>query len=205
MRGVIVGSILIVVMMWMMLTFHPMQGAATRWYQNLFAGIFVTVFGFLFVTVAGRISGLLGNSSNPISGMSIATLMATCAIFLLAGWTAPNYQVLALMIGGVVCIAAAIAGATSQDLKTGYLVGSTPYWQQMGLLIGVTVSTLAIGTTLNLMNKGLEKYIPQQINVNMQALPAGVKIERPTFTYKDKTYTLLNSLGSHEVPDGEYL
>lgn len=163
MRSVIVGSILIVVMMWMLLTFHPMKGAGTLWYQNLFAAIFVVVFGFLFVTVASRISGLLGNSSNPISGMSIATLMATCAIFLLAGWTAPNYAVLALMIGGVVCIASAIAGATSQDLKTGFLVGSTPFWQQMGLLIGVTVSTVAIGGTLNLMNKGLEKYIPTEI------------------------------------------
>src|SRR5208337_4073158 len=112
MKWVILGSILIIVMMWVLLTFHPMQGAATLWYQNLFAGIFVVVFGFLFVTVASRISGLLGNSSNPISGMSIATLMATCAIFFLAGWTAPNYAVLALMIGGVVCIAAAIAGAT---------------------------------------------------------------------------------------------
>ena len=110
----------------------------------LFAAFFVVVFGFLFVTVAGRISGLLGNSSNPISGMSIATLMATCAIFFLAGWTSANYAVLALMIGGVVCIAAAIAGATSQDLKTGYLVGATPFWQQMGLLVGVTVSTVAI-------------------------------------------------------------
>ncbi|HEY1484408.1 MAG TPA: oligopeptide transporter, OPT family, partial [Candidatus Acidoferrum sp.] len=124
MKWVVTGSILIVVMMWILLTFHPMQGAETRWYQNLFAGVFVVVFGFLFVTVAGRISGLLGNSSNPISGMSIATLMATCAIFFVAGWTAPNYAVLALMIGGVTCIAAAIAGATSQDLKTGYLVGA---------------------------------------------------------------------------------
>src|SRR5208337_2639462 len=104
-----------------------------------------------------------------------------------------------------VCIAAAIAGATSQDLKTGYLVGSTPFWQQMGLLIGVTVSTLAIGTTLNLMNKGLEKYIPTQIPVNVQSLPAGVKVEQSSFVYKGKTYTLINSLGSHEIPDGEYL
>jgi len=115
MRWVIVGSIVIIAMMWVLLTFHPMQGAETRWYQNLLAGVFVVVFGFLFVTVAGRISGLLGNSSNPVSGMSIATLMATCAIFFVAGWTAPNYSVLALMIGGVVCTAAAIAGATSQD------------------------------------------------------------------------------------------
>jgi putative OPT family oligopeptide transporter len=205
MRWVIVGSILIIAMMWVLLTFHPMPGAATQWYQNLFAGVFVVVFGFLFVTVAGRISGLLGNSSNPVSGMSIATLMATCAIFFLAGWTAPNYAVLALMIGGVVCTAAAIAGATSQDLKTGYLVGSTPFWQQMGLLIGVTVSTVAIGATLNLMNKGLEKYIPSPIPVNIQALPSGVKIERDTFTYQHKNYALINSLGSHEIPDGEYL
>jgi putative OPT family oligopeptide transporter len=205
MKWVITGSILIVVMMWILLTFHPMQGAETRWYQNLFAGVFVVVFGFLFVTVAGRISGLLGNSSNPISGMSIATLMATCAIFFVAGWTAPNYAVLALMIGGVTCIAAAIAGATSQDLKTGYLVGATPFWQQMGLLVGVTISTIAIGATLNLMNKGLERYLPTQIVVNIQSLPAGVKVERETFAYQGKNYELINSLGSHEIPDGEYL
>jgi putative OPT family oligopeptide transporter len=205
MRWVILGSIVIVAMMWVLLTFHPMKGAGTLWYQNLFAGIFVVVFGFLFVTVASRISGLLGNSSNPISGMSIATLMATCAIFLLAGWTAPNYAVLALMIGGVVCIAAAIAGATSQDLKTGFLVGATPFWQQMGLLIGVTISTVAIGATLNLMNKGLEKYIPTQIPVSISALPSGVKVERNNFTYREKNYVLINSLGSREIPDGEYL
>jgi putative OPT family oligopeptide transporter len=205
MRTVLLGSLVIVVMMWVLLTFHPMQGAETRWYQNVFAGVFVVIFGFLFVTVAGRISGLLGNSSNPISGMSIATLMATCAIFFVAGWTAPNYQVLALMIGGVVCIAAAIAGATSQDLKTGYLVGATPFWQQMGLLVGVTVSTFAIGTTLNLMNQGLEKYIPTQIAVNVQSLPAGVKVERDAFVYHGKTYALINALSSHEIADGEYL
>jgi putative OPT family oligopeptide transporter len=205
MRIVVLGTVVIMVMMWILLTFHPIKGAQTSWWQNLFAGVFVVVFGFLFVTVAGRISGLLGNSSNPISGMSIATLMATCAIFFVAGWTAPNYQVLALMIGGVVCIAAAIAGATSQDLKTGYLVGATPFWQQMGLLIGVTVSTLAIGTTLNLMNKGLEKYLPTEIPVNIQTLPSGVKVERDSFVYHGKNYTLINSLGSHEIPDGEYL
>ncbi len=205
MRWVILGSILIVAMMWVMLTFHPMQGAETRWYQNLFAAVFVVVFGFLFVTVASRISGLLGNSSNPISGMSIATLMATCAIFFVAGWTAPNYAVLALMIGGVVCIAAAIAGATSQDLKTGYLVGATPFWQQMGLLVGVTISTVAIGVTLNIMNKGLEKYLPTQIPVNLESLPTGVKIERDNFSFKGENYKLINALGSHEIPDGEYL
>ena len=205
MRWVIAGSAVIIAMIWVLLSFFPIQGAQTYWYQNLFAAVFVVVFGFLFVTVAGRISGLLGNSSNPISGMSIATLMATCAIFFVAGWTSPKYSVLALMIGGIVCIAAAIAGATSQDLKTGYLVGSTPFWQQMGLLVGVTVSTVAIGATLNLMNKGLERYIPTQIPVNIQALPAGVKVERDVFEYHGKSYVLINSLGSHEIPDGDYL
>src|SRR5438477_3807742 len=199
MRTVVIGSVVIIAMMWVLLTFHPIEGAATRWYQNLLASVFVVVFGFLFVTVAGRISGLLGNSSNPISGMSIATLMATCAIFFVAGWTASNYAVLALMIGGVVCIAAAIAGATSQDLKTGYLVGATPVRQQYALLIGVTVSTLAIGATLNLMNKGLEKYIPSQIPVNIASLPPGVKVEQNSFIYHGKSYTLINSLGSHEI------
>ena len=204
-RTVIIGSLVIVVMMWIMLTFHPMKGADTAWYQNLLAAVFVVVFGFLFVTVAARISGLLGNSSNPVSGMSIATLMATCAIFFVAGWTAPNYAVLALMIGGVVCTAAAIAGATSQDLKTGYLVGSTPVRQQMGLLFGVTVSTIAIGATLNLMNTGLQKYVPAQIPLNVQSLPTGVKIERDSYTYQGKTYALINALGSGVIPDGEYL
>src|SRR6202041_1302473 len=145
------------------------------------------------------------NSSNPVSGMSIATLMATCGIFFAAGWTAPNYAVLALAIGGGVCIAAAIAGATSQDLKTGYLVGSTPWKQQLGLLIGVTVSTIGVGGTLNLMNTGLERYIPTRLPVNISALPTGVQIERNSFTYQGKSYILINSLGSHEIPDGEYL
>jgi hypothetical protein len=109
------------------------------------------------------------------------------------------------MIGGVVCTAAAIAGATSQDLKTGYLVGATPRLQQLGLLVGVTVSTIAIGTTLSLMNKGLEKYIPTEIPVNLQALPEGVKVERDAFTHLGKKFVLINALSSHEIPDGEYL
>ena len=205
MRTVIAASAVIIVMLWVLLTFHPMKGASTLWWQNLFAAVFIVVFGFLFVTVASRISGLLGNSSNPVSGMSIATLMATCAIFFVSGWTAPNYAALALMIGGVVCIAAAIAGATSQDLKTGYLVGATPNRQQVALLIGVTVSTFAIGATLNLMNVGLEKYVPTQIAVNISALPSGVKIERDNFEYRGKSYTLINALSSGVIPDGEYL
>jgi len=208
MKTLVLGSAVIIVLMWALLTFLPIQGASTHWYQNVLAGIFVVVFGFLFVTVASRISGLLGNSSNPVSGMSIATLMATCAIFFLAGWTAPNYSVLALVIGGVVCTAAAIAGATSQDLKTGYLVGATPYLQQWGLLVGVTVSTAAIAVTLNLMNAGLQSYqnLPQPMSVNLASLPsAGLKVERPTYEHEGKIYVLINALGSPKLPDGEYL
>ena len=205
MSWVVAGSAVIIVLLFVLLTVAPVKGTNTTWYQNLLAGILVVIFGFLFVTVASRISGLLGNSSNPVSGMSIGTLMATCAIFLLAGWTAPSYSVLALTIGGSVCIAAAIAGATSQDLKTGYLVGATPVRQQWGLLVGVTVSTFAIGITLGLMNKGLEKYIPTQIPINVQALPAGVKVERDAFEHHGKNYVLINALGSAQVPDGEYL
>ena len=88
MRIVVFGSLVIVAMMWALLTFRPIPGAQTGACANLIAAIFVVVFGFLFVTVSSRIGGLIGNSSNPISGMTIATLMATCAMFLVAGWTA---------------------------------------------------------------------------------------------------------------------
>ncbi len=167
-RVVLIGSVVIIAMMWALLTFKPIPGAQTGLFSNLIAAIFVVVFGFLFVTVASRISGLIGNSSNPISGMTIATLMATCAMFLVIGWTASAYAVLALTIGGVVCIASAIAGATSQDLKTGYLVGATPVAQQIALVVGVAVSSLAIGGTLILMNLGLAQYKANKIPINLE-------------------------------------
>jgi len=204
-KVVLVGSLVLVVMVWALLTFKPIPGAQTGVFSNLIASIFVIVFGFLFVTVASRISGLIGNSSNPISGMTIATLMATCAVFLVVGWTAGPYTVLALTIGGVVCIASAIAGATSQDLKTGYLVGATPVAQQIGLVIGVMVSAFAIGGTLILMNVGLAQYKPMQLPINMQQLPEGVHVEADHHDYHGKDYVLLNALGSHEVADGKYL
>jgi putative OPT family oligopeptide transporter len=118
----------------------PMQG-------NFFAAILVIVFGFLFVTVSSRITGLIGTSSNPISGMTIATLILTCLMFVALGWTGNPYGPIALCVGAVVCIAAAEAGGTSQDLKTGYLVGATPYYQQIGLVIGVVTSAGVIGWT----------------------------------------------------------
>ena len=107
----------------------------------------------IFVTVSSRIVGLIGSSSNPISGMTIATLILTCTIFVALGWTGDAYSPIALCVGAIVCIAAANAGATSQDLKTGYIVGATPIYQQIGLVIGVLASALIIGfTTLYLNN-----------------------------------------------------
>ena len=205
MRFVLTGSAVLLAMMWAFLKFKPVPGAQTGAFANLIAAIFVIVFGFLFVTVASRISGLIGNSSNPISGMTIATLMATCAVFLVIHWTANAYAVLALTIGGVVCIAAAIAGATSQDLKTGFLVGATPYYQQLSLVVGVAVSAFAIGGTLILMNIGLAQYKPVQIPLNINDLPSGVERQDNAFQHEGKTYVLVNALGSGVVPDGKYL
>ncbi|HEV2523432.1 MAG TPA: oligopeptide transporter, OPT family [Candidatus Acidoferrales bacterium] len=205
MRFVLIGSVVLLAMMWALLRFKPVPGAQTGAFANLIAAIFVIVFGFLFVTVASRISGLIGNSSNPISGMTIATLMATCAVFLVIHWTANAYAVLALTIGGVVCIASAIAGATSQDLKTGYLVGATPYQQQIALIIGVLVSAFAIGGTLILMNIGLAQYKPLQVPLNIDNLPSGVERQDNSFQHEGKTYVLVNAIGSREVPDGKYL
>lgn len=115
---------------------------------NFLSALMIVVFGFFFVTVSSRIVGLIGSSSNPISGMTIATLMATSLIFVGLGWTGDFYQPMALVVGSIVCIASANAGATSQDLKTGYILGATPLKQQLALLIGVLVSVAVIGLTL---------------------------------------------------------
>jgi len=119
---------------------------------RLLLAVLIIVFGFFFVTVASRIVGLIGSSSNPISGMTIATLMATCLLFAAIGWTDDVYQPMALCVGGIVCIAAANAGATSQDLKTGFLVGATPRYQQIGLMIGAIASSLVIGLTVKVLD-----------------------------------------------------
>lgn len=145
MTVVIIGSILLVFFM----TLIPNIPT------NFLSALMIVVFGFFFVTVSSRIVGLIGASSNPISGMTIATLMAVSLIFVGVGWTGDFYQPIALVVGSIVCIASAIAGATSQDLKTGYLVGATPYKQQIGLIIGVLISVVAIGFTLLLLERTL--------------------------------------------------
>jgi putative OPT family oligopeptide transporter len=198
------GAAVIVLLLWALLTFKPVPGAPTSAGNNLVASLLVVVFGFLFVTVSSRICGLIGTSANPVSGMTIATLMATCALFLAAGWTTPAYAVLALTIGGVVCIAAANAGATSQDLKTGFLVGATPSAQQLGLFAGVTASAVVIGLTLIGMNKGLERYEKIDLTIDLQQLPEGVVVEGSK-VHDGRSFTLLNVIGSKTVPEGKYL
>jgi len=205
MKFVLIGSVVLLAMIWALLTFKPIPGAGTGLLSNLAAAALVMVFGFLFVTVSCRICGLIGTSSNPVSGMTIATLMATCAMFLVRGWTATSYEALAITIGGVVAIAAANAGATSQDLKTGYLVGATPVNQQISLIVGVFVAAFFIGLTLIAMNKGLEKYTPNVIPINLAQLPDGVQVETQNYEHAGKTYVLVNALSSQVVPDGKYL
>jgi putative OPT family oligopeptide transporter len=131
---------------------------------NVLAAVLILVFGFFFATVSSRITGLIGSSSNPISGMTIATLILTCLLFVGLGWTGDVYSPIALSVGAIVCIAAANAGTTSQDLKTGYIVGATPLYQQLGLIIGVLASALVIGITTI--------YMHQVFGIGSAAVPA---------------------------------
>src|SRR5580698_8689161 len=179
MSVVIGGSVLLVLLMFAFLVFRPVPGAQVSVLANFAASILVVIFGFLFVTVSARIVGIVGSSASPVSGMTIATLMATAAIFLVKGWTAPAFGALAITIGGVVCIAASNAGDTSQDLKTGYLIGATPWKQQIAIMIGVIISIFSVGATLNAMNNNLEKFlrIQQPITMSLAQLPDGVQNE----------------------------
>ncbi len=219
------GSAVLVILMWAFLQFHPVPGAQVGALANLAAALLVIVFGFLFVTVSARIVGIVGSSASPVSGMTIATLMATAAIFLVRGWTAPAFGALAITIGGIVCIAASNAGDTSQDLKTGFLIGATPWKQQVAIMIGVIVSLFSIGTTLKAMNTGLETFQRMQkpIVFSLNALPDGVQNEGhfkrdhlslsshdaddPSRKEVDNAnqFILLNAIGSSTLEDGKYL
>ncbi|NCT75852.1 MAG: OPT family oligopeptide transporter [Chitinophagaceae bacterium] len=131
--------------------------------SKLLLGLLVIIFGAFFVTVASRIVGLIGSSNSPISGMTIATLMGTCLIFIAVKWTGHVYEPMALVVGSMICIAAANAGATSQDLKTGFLVGATPKYQQIALFVGAIVSSLAIGATIKLLDQPTAEMAKQGI------------------------------------------
>jgi putative OPT family oligopeptide transporter len=151
---IVVGGILVLIAMIMVLPQLHLQ-------FNLLGAILIIAFGFLFVTVSSRLTGEIGSSSNPISGMTVATLLLTCLIFLIVGWSGPSYYVTALSIGGIVCIAASNGGTTSQDLKTGFLVGATPKYQQVAILVGALASALILGPILLRLNDQSTVYVPQ--------------------------------------------
>ena len=143
-------------------------------FQKLLIGVLVLIFGALFVTVSSRIVGLIGSSNNPVSGMTIATVMGTSLIFIAVGWTGQAYEPLVLVVGGMICIAAANAGATSQDLKSGYLVGSTPRNQQIALFAGAIVSSIVIGITIKFLDKPTAEMAAQGVThlIGSEKFPA---------------------------------
>jgi len=157
-KTVIFGSIALVALM---AVFPQIPGDSIM--NKLLIGLLVVVFGFFFVTVSSRIVGIIGSSNNPISGMTIATIMGTALVFIAVGWTGKVYEPLALVVGGMICIAAANAGATSQDLKTGYIVGATPRHQQIALFIGAIVSSLVIGFTVKFLDTPTPEMAAQGI------------------------------------------
>lgn len=157
-KTVIIGSIALVALMAVL---PQIPGDSIL--NKLLIGILVVVFGFFFVTVSSRIVGIIGSSSNPISGMTIATLMGTALIFIAVGWTGKVFEPMALVVGSMICIAAANAGATSQDLKTGYIVGATPKYQQIALFVGAIVSSIAIGFTIQILDQPTAEMAAQGI------------------------------------------
>lgn len=170
-----IGSLALILLM-ALLPNIPGDGIMSK----LLIGVLVIVFGFFFVTVASRIVGIIGSSNSPISGMTIATIMGTALVFIGVGWTGKVFEPMALVVGSLVCIAAANAGATSQDLKTGYLIGATPRYQQLALFIGVVVSSLVIGATVLFLDNptaemramGIEHAIGEKFNAPQATLMA---------------------------------
>jgi len=158
-KVVIIGSVILVIL----LVLLPQIPSAGGFGGKLLLGLLIMVFGFLFVTVSSRIVGLIGTSSNPISGMTIATIMGTCLVFIAFGMVGKSYEPIVLVVGGIICIAAANAGGTSQDLKTGYIVGATPKSQQLALIIGAVVSSIVIGLTVTVLDHPTKDMVAKGI------------------------------------------
>jgi putative OPT family oligopeptide transporter len=148
---------------------------------KLIGAIFITIFSFFFVTVSSRLVGLVGSSSNPASGMTIATLLGTSLIFLSLGWTDTSGMIAAMTVGAVVCIAICSAGDISQDLKTGYLVGATPYYQQISEFIGLIAAALFIGLTLNILKPDIlsGELLAPQANLMAMVVQGVLRQELP--------------------------
>jgi putative OPT family oligopeptide transporter len=186
---------------------------ATPLHMNLLGALLILVFGFLFSTVSSRLTGEVGSSSNPLSGMAVATLLFTCLIFLLMGWTGGRYYVTALSIGAIVCVAASNAGTTSQDLKTGYLVGATPRYQQYAILAGALASALVLGPILLKLNDAGTVYVPAaQVapGVKLDAAAASTltetaQLQGPQAATDHNTYHVWQKPDTVGGPAGKYL
>ena len=180
-------------------------------HMNLLGALMIVCFGFLFVTVSSRLTGEIGSSSNPISGMTVATLLLTCLVFLAVGWTGNSYYVTALSVGAIVCIASSNGGTTSQDLKTGFLLGGTPRAMQVAILIGALASAIVLGPILLLLNENATVYVPAA-----KVAPAGLAIDATKLTTRDtlhgpqarddrNTYRVWQKTDTVGGPAGRYL
>jgi putative OPT family oligopeptide transporter len=179
-------------------------------HMNLLGALLIVVFGFLFVTVSSRLTGEIGSSSNPISGMTVATLLLTCLIFLIVGWTGGTYYVTALSVGAIVCIAASNGGTTSQDLKTGFLVGGTPKLQQYSILVGAFASALVLGPILLQLNQAATVYVPAaqvapRLTTDATKLTREERLSGPQARDDAGTYFVWQKTNEAGGPAGKYL
>jgi putative OPT family oligopeptide transporter len=206
MKYVLAGVIALVAM----IMAFPQLGLQHNVLTAFLGALMIVAFGFLFVTVSSRLTGEIGSSSNPISGMTVATLLLTCLIFLVLGWTGSGYYVTALSIGAIVCIAASNGGTTSQDLKTGFLVGATPSHQQIAILIGALASALVLGPILLALNDAATVYVPvDQAKTTWRAdLSQATRTEGlkgPQATSDSNTYRVVHKTNEEGGPAGKYL
>ncbi|HET8710340.1 MAG TPA: oligopeptide transporter, OPT family, partial [Spongiibacteraceae bacterium] len=200
MRWVLIGCLAIIAVI----------SIAAPLHMNVIGALLILLCGFLFVTVSSRLTGEIGQSSNPVSGMTIATLLLTCLVFLLLDWTAPPYYVTALSVGAIVCIACANGGATSQDLKTGYLVGSTPRLQQYAIIGGALASALALGPILLKLNDAATVYVPAQqiaphLHVDTNELSIREALSGPQAANDRSEYFVWRKTDAEGGPAGKYL
>lgn len=184
--------------------------ASAPLHMNLLGALLILVFGFLFSTVSSRLTGEIGSSSNPTSGMAVATLLFTCLIFLMVGWTGGQYYVTALSVGAIVCIASANAGTVSQDLKTGFLVGSTPRLQQYAMLVGSLASALLLGPILLQLNNSSTVYVPAAqvapgLATDSARLTATARLDGPQADSDSATYKVWQKPDAQGGPEGKYL
>jgi putative OPT family oligopeptide transporter len=206
MKFVLAGVIALIAM----IMAFPQLGLQHNILTAFLGALMIVAFGFLFVTVSSRLTGEIGSSSNPISGMTVATLLLTCLIFLVLGWTGSAYYVTALSIGAIVCIAASNGGTTSQDLKTGFLVGSTPRNQQIAILVGALASALALGPILLALNDAATVYVPvDPVKTTWRAdpsLPSGTeRLKGPQAGSDQNIYHVAHKTDELNGPAGKYL